>query len=247
MRLAGPPVTTHAWSPDGRRIAFTRCRGENCSQGAVYVVDADGRNEHLLVSAALVAGWMPDGRHLLVDRADGYGHWVVAVGDGGRRAFRAPGLAAAPYSPRLSPDGRWLLHLAPIYGRLLPSPSAPHHARARNWLIVTDLRTRASHRVSNERGLYYLGSTPWSPDATRFTFTRRKYLQASGGRIYVARPSGGEPQLVAEGAREAGAWSPDGLRLAFNVGNACAIRVVAIDGSSTRLLPFKGCLPTWRP
>jgi hypothetical protein len=120
--------------------------------------------------------------------------------------------------------------------------------RARNWLVVTDLRTGRSRRVSNERGLYFVGTTPWSPDGTRFTFTRRNYLQATGGRIYVASPSGGEPQFVADDAREAGAWSPDGLRLAFNVGNVCAVRVVATDGSSpARLLPFKGCLPTWRP
>ncbi|HEX6700342.1 MAG TPA: hypothetical protein VF101_06375 [Gaiellaceae bacterium] len=35
-------VANHAWSPDGRRIAFTRSGGRNCRQGAVYVVDADG-------------------------------------------------------------------------------------------------------------------------------------------------------------------------------------------------------------
>jgi hypothetical protein len=180
-------------------------------------------------------------------RDTGSSRSATAHGDRARRPYRAPGLDAAPFSPRLSPDGRWLLHLAPIYGRLIPNPYAPHHARARNWLIVTDLRTGRSHRVSDERGLYFIGTTPWSPDGTRFTFTRRKYLQASGGRIYVASPGGGAPQLVAQGAREAGAWSPDGLRLVFNVGNACALRVVALDGSSTRLLRFRGCLPTWRP
>lgn len=251
IRIASPRggiVTSHAWSPDGRQIAFTRCRGKNCVRGSVYLIGTEGSNERLLVSATAEAVWMPDGKHLLVALTDQPGHWVVAVGDRARRQFRAPGLAAAPFSPRLSPDGRWLLHLAPIYGRSIPNPYAPHHARARNWLIITDLQGGNSRRVSNERGLYLLSTAPWSPDGTKFTFTRRRFLQAPGGRIYVASPSDGGTQFVANGARGAGAWSPDGLRLAFNIGGSCAIRVVSIDGSSpARVLPFAGCLPTWRP
>jgi Tol biopolymer transport system component len=250
-RLASPRggfVASHAWSRDGRRIAFTRCRGRNCLNGSVYVMRADGSGERLVIGDATAAIWMPDDRHLLVGRADKPEHWIVSVADGSRRRYAPPGLATAPFSPRLSPDGRWLLHLTPIYGRSIPNPYAPHHARARNWLILTDLLSGRSRRVLNERGLYFLGTAPWSPDGARFTFTRRSSLQASGGRIYVASPSGGGAQLVAEGAREAGAWSPDGLRLAFNIGSSCAIRVVSVDGSSAaRTLPFTGCLPTWRP
>jgi dipeptidyl aminopeptidase/acylaminoacyl peptidase len=250
-RLASPRggfIASHAWSRDGRRIAFTRCRGRNCRNGSVYVMRADGSGERLVITNAAAASWMPDNRHLLVGRADRPEQWIVSVADGSRRRYAPAGLAAAPFSPRLSPDGRWLLHLTPIYGRSIPNPYAPHHARARNWLILTDLRRGRSRRVLDERGLYFLGTAPWSPDGARFTFTRRRFLQATGGRIYVATPTGGGTQLVAEGAREAGAWSPDGLRLAFNIGSSCAIRVVSVDGSSAATtLPFSGCLPTWRP
>ena len=191
---------------------------------------------------------MRDGKHLLVGRADRPGYWVVAVATASRRRFVAPGLAAAPFRPRLSPDGRWLLHLTRPYGRLLPSPNAPHHARSRSWLILTDLRSGRSRKVSNQRGWYLIGNAPWSPDGSRFTFTRRAFLQAAGGRIYVSAPNRSGIQLVAGGARDSGAWSPDGARLAFNIGSSCAIRVVSVDGSSSaRTLAFKGCLPTWRP
>lgn len=180
-RLALPRggfVASHAWSHDGRYIAFSRCRGKNCRQGSVYVIRDDGSGERLVIANAGGAVWMPDDQHLLVDRADKPGHWIVSLADRSRRRYAPPGHAAAPFSPRLSPDGRWLLHLAPIYGRSLPSPSAPHHARARNWLIITDLRNGRSRRVSNERGLYFLGTAPWSPDGTQFTFTQRRFLQA---------------------------------------------------------------------
>jgi Tol biopolymer transport system component len=250
-RLALPRggfVASHAWSRDGRRVAFSRCRGRNCLQGGVYLIRGDGSGERLVIANAGGAVWMPDDTHLLVGRLDKPAYWIVATADRARRRYAPPGLAAAPFSPRLSPDGRWLLHLSRIYGRLIPSPDAPHHARARNWLILTDLDSGRSRRVLNERGLYFLGTSPWSPDGRRFTFTRRRFLQASGGQIYVASPSAVGVQVVADGAREAGAWSPDGLRLAFNIGTSCAIRVVSVDGSSgARTLPFRGCLPTWRP
>jgi Tol biopolymer transport system component len=245
-------VTAHSWSSDGRRIAFTRCARGRAADCAVYLIDADGTNQRRLLPSAGAAVWLPDGKHLLVTGADrpGHrpGHWLVSVASGERRTFTAPGLAAAPFQPSLSPDGRWLLHLAPLYGRLLPSPSAPHHARARNWLIITDLRSGRSRRVRQERGLYHIGTAPWSPDGTAFTFTWRRFLQAPGGRIYIARPTIAESQLVTTGARLGGAWSPDALRLAFNTGGSCEIRVVTIDGSApARTLPFRGCAPTWRP
>lgn len=209
---------------------------------------ADGTGERLLASRAGLAVWLSDGKHLLVERADAPGQWIVAVRTGVRRRFTAPGLAGAPLSPRLSPDGRWLLHLTEPYGRLLPSPDVPHHARARNWLLLTSLANGRSRRVSTTPGWYAIGTAPWAPDGTRFTFTRRAFLQASGGGIHIASPSQPGSAIVAAGAREGGAWSPDGARLAFNVGGDCKIRVVSVDGNSAaEVLPFAGCLPTWRP
>jgi Tol biopolymer transport system component len=240
-------ISSHAWSHDGTRIAVSRCLGANCRHGSVWLVNADGRGERLVGTDLIGAAWMPDDEHLIVDSPSGPQHWIVALSGGARRPYRPGGNALAPFSPRLSPDGRWLLHLTPIYGRTLPSTSAPHHAYARNWLLATDLSTGRSRRVSSEPGLYYLGTAPWSPDGMQFTFTRRKYLQASGGRIYVATPAG-SARVVADGARDAGAWSPDGSRLAFNTGKACAIRVVSVDGGTpARTLAFSGCRPTWRP
>lgn len=171
---------------------------------------------------------------------------TVDVATGSRRRFSPPGLAAAPGSPRLSPDGRRFLHLARPYGRLLPSPpgSAPHHANARNWLIVTDLRSRRSRRLTSERGWYVLGAAPWSADGTAITFTRRKTLQTTTGGVYVAGGSAGVRRL-AGGAREAGAWSPDGSKVIFS-NASCRIRVVTLGGTISTL-PFRGCLPSWQP
>jgi TolB protein len=68
-----------AWSPDGRRIAFA---GPCCedSNGAIYVVDADGSNLHRLTSGFDAApAWSPDGTSLVFSRqADIYPDvWIV--------------------------------------------------------------------------------------------------------------------------------------------------------------------------
>jgi Tol biopolymer transport system component len=89
-----------------------------------------------------------------------------------------------------------------------------------------------------------LGVAPWSPDRTAITFTRRKTLQASTGGVYVAGGSAGVRRL-AGGAREAGAWSPDGSKIIFS-NASCRIRVVTLGGTISTL-PVRGCLPSWQP
>ncbi|HYZ78744.1 MAG TPA: hypothetical protein VE596_15370 [Gaiellaceae bacterium] len=50
---------------------------------------------------------------------------------------------------------------------------------------------------------------------------------------------------LAGGAREAGAWSPDGSKVIFS-NASCRIRVVTLGGTISTL-PFRGCLPSWQP
>ena len=236
-------VIGYSWAPDGRRIAVVQCRRRDCR---AYVINADGRQRRQLAANVESAVWMPDGKRILVDRRVRPGYWTVDVATGIRRRFSPPGLAAAPGSPRLSPDGRRYLHLAPPYGRRVPTPpgSAPHHTNARNWLIVTDLRSRRSRRPTRERGWYVLGAAPWSSDGTAITFTRRRTLQTTTGAVYVAEGSAGVRRLAA-GAREAGAWSRDGSKIIFS-NASCRIRIVTLDGRISTL-PFRGCVPSWQP
>jgi hypothetical protein len=95
-RLALPRggfVASHAWSHDGRRIAFSRCRGRNCRLDSVHAIRADGSGQRLVIANAGGAVWMPDDKHLLVSRLDRPAHWIVSVGDRSRRRYAPRGLA----------------------------------------------------------------------------------------------------------------------------------------------------------
>ena len=99
MRRGRQPL----WSPDGRRLAFTRGQGG----GSVYVVNADGSGERNLTRGPVRDfAWSPDGRKIAFDSVrDGNSEIYVvnADGSGQRRLTRNAG--ARPRSA-WSPDGR---------------------------------------------------------------------------------------------------------------------------------------------
>jgi len=73
-----PDDQNPAWSPDGRRIAFTSPRDGNWE---IYVMDADGSNQRRVTnnpSTDAVPAWLPDGDHI-VFRSDREGVWAIYV------------------------------------------------------------------------------------------------------------------------------------------------------------------------
>jgi len=91
-------ATGAAWSPDGRWLAFGS--GSGPTNGALWVVGADGSNPHMLVN---VPGreehpsWSPDGTRIVFDSplANGPDHLYVVGSDGsGAHRITANGLDA---------------------------------------------------------------------------------------------------------------------------------------------------------
>jgi dipeptidyl aminopeptidase/acylaminoacyl peptidase len=109
-----------AWSPDGSQIAFTRVTVDERSyfRPEIYVMQADGRNPHVLAGNAAGAVWSPDGGRIAFasfrdrngeicyeDECAYMGELYVADADGSNptRLTRNRGDDRAP---GWSPDGR---------------------------------------------------------------------------------------------------------------------------------------------
>jgi TolB protein len=59
------------WSPNGRQIAFVRYTSGNPGTYDLWVMQADGTEQHLLVANAYTSAWSPDGRQLAISRPTG--------------------------------------------------------------------------------------------------------------------------------------------------------------------------------
>jgi len=112
MQLTTPPLRAALprWSPDGTRIAFTGILGNEAWK--IYVVSAGGGTPEVAVesdSGEADATWFPDG-HSMVFASQLFGPQmrIASIDLRLRRVTTIPG-SEGLYSPRLSPDGRFIL------------------------------------------------------------------------------------------------------------------------------------------
>jgi polyisoprenoid-binding protein YceI len=218
-----------AWSPDGRRVAFSRAEDDpNAPPPSINVSRADGSGRKELTFGGL-PDWSPDGRRIafLSDAGtDGGGKISVMATDGsGIRQF-----ADTPTSdsePRWSPDGRRIAVSA--YG----GPS-------NDDIAVIQVGTGRFRRLTHAPG--YEDSPAWSPDGQRIAYVK-------DGAIHLMGSDGSGDRAITTGRKDSAPnWSPDGRRLSWvRDGNLYLARA---DGSGAACLRVGMLLTSgarWQP
>jgi Tol biopolymer transport system component len=201
-----------AWSPDHKRVAFTR---ENPKLGAGYqlwVMNADGTDQRQLTRGQVDTepSWAPDGKEIVFRglSKDGKSFDLLMVNEDGAglRRLTNDADAVAVTNPAWSPDGRWIAFERVNY-----------EAGAGTGLYVMRPDATGLKRLALN------ASEPaWSPDSRRLAFSRAKPGQAF--QIWTMSVAGaGQRQLTTGLESTSPAWSPDGRRIIFDRDDQIAI------------------------
>jgi Tol biopolymer transport system component len=223
--LGGGEARDFAWSPDGRRIAYSQLRG---GAFALWTLDVASGHRSQLTHPPVGASdgaprWSPDGRRLLFQRG-GDVRVVGADGAGDRM------LVASAHDAAWSPDGKRIAFV--IVADYLVD----------DRLVVGNADAGDLHAVS-EPGSFT--SFAWRPDSRALAFTS---LQGARFRLYLAEAPDFAPRPLLRDADSRPAWSPSGRMLAVAAGSPSAIWVVLPEQQERRRITGPGGSdPTWEP
>lgn len=187
------------WSPDGKRIAFFRTRGEH----GLWVMSADGRNLRKIPTSTsddfLDLSWSRSGRILYSSSSIGLQALVGIRPDTGQRRL----LVSDATQPRWSRDGRQLAFVR-------------HVGRAGTFeVLVSDDSGANVRNVTRHPAADELPS--WSPDGSRIAYSTERGGDEALVDVYTSSSDGTDPRPLAVGPENEADpdWSPDGSTVLF--------------------------------
>ncbi len=232
-------VLDASWSPDGTRVAFRWFR-PSTGRPSIWVANADGSHQQLLIDNASTPAWSPEGSVIAFSHVTGIALIDIEHALGGdRSSLRDITRAFGPQEyPNWSPDGKRLLFSG--YGE-----SGSYDI----WVVNAD--GSGLHDLTPQPSLEYGAS--WSPDGRSIVFGSNRGLRArDGGDLYLMHDDGsGVRRLTRTGKSFSPAWSPDGRLIAFNshrTGRANDIYLMRSDGTSVRRITTnraEDMVPRW--
>ncbi|HYM26326.1 MAG TPA: protein kinase, partial [Vicinamibacterales bacterium] len=189
-------VGTHdwepAWSPDGKRIAFTSYRNGPLD---LYVKDADGSSADrpLLLNDEQkdTLDWAPDGRSFVYRELRDQAMGDILVGDASDPA-RTIEVTKTPesdeYAPRFSGDGRWIAYVSTESGRpeVIVQPFPPTGAK---WQVSTDGGEQPTWRGDGKE-LYFMDAKGML-QAVQLAAGAGSFASARGTALFHTGPANG--------------------------------------------------------
>lgn len=231
----GSIALSPAWSPDGRKLAYTSYRS-----GAPFLYERDlGTGADRLVSDRtglnITPAYSPDGRTIAFATTVSGGTEIATTGAGGLRQH-TQGRRHISLSPTFSPDGGRIAFVSDRLGE--------------PQIYVMELGGQPrliSEYTYGSRG--YSTSPDWSPTGPQIAYHTRV---GGNHQIVVSAADGGRARLLTDrGRNEDPSWAPDGRHLVFASPDRDGGGLYVLDTVSGRVRPLvrgRGFgLPDWSP
>ena len=235
-----------AWSPDGRKIAFSR---DITSPGGIYresdevwTMNADGSDVTFRVLGYHSPTWSPDGAWLAITKGDCiYYCDVFVMSTAATDSLRIIPVISQGAFPAWSPDGKKIAYVS-------LSGDDGYHALE---MVNADGKGDVTTIVPRDEGA--IDKPVWSPDGRHIAFSKCLLGICD---LYSVHPDGsGLTRLTSIGSVYGGAaWSPDGERIAFTLRplppsydrNASLVMYMPAAGGPAKYIAT-GYQPAWRP
>jgi TolB protein len=251
-----------SWSPDGRKVAFTRARDPEEGPFEIWVVNADGSGLTRLTRHRGFSGgaaWSPDGGKIVyatdAGRRQPLRLYVMNADGSGKQRLtsnRRPNYT----DPTWSPDGD------SIAFAIFKPAETPRGIDSS--IAVVDADDGGNLRRLTPRGGPDELNPNWSPDGTDIAYERNRLWNVRQSDIWLMNADGsGKRRITATGIYETNpVFSPDGTRIAFTgdrdnrrlsnerLGRGFELYTMALDGSGiVRVTANRrpDLFPDWQP
>jgi Tol biopolymer transport system component len=238
-----------AWSPDGKRIAYTSKDSDNTT---LCVMSADGSSQQEVTRVKPRQGsgrrlaWAPDNDHIYIGERQETGIGIYSISMATKE--RKPVIMGAGWevmgAVSCSPDGK----------RLAFVKTQPN----KGWQIyVADADGENARQVTlgDEDSNY--NSPAWSPDGKELAFYKSGKDPKLNGLMVLNMETGALRQVALGGMRYP-SWSPDGSKIVWNSGFRDKIQMASVSGGGKPVdipikfgtpAPVKPSLefPSWSP
>jgi Tol biopolymer transport system component len=193
--VSGVWDTEPVWSPDGMQIAFTRISGAAHEQDDLWLMDADGGNQHSIGVEGFAARWSPDGSRFVYAANPTGNYDLYTCRTDGTNVQQITQTPEDEIFAAWSPDGRRF-----VFAKGLAADN-------NSWEICTMDGDGSNLHQLTANG-YFDGNPKWSPDGSRIAFTADP-----GGteddQIFVIEADGTGPQQVTHTPANVTAINPD--------------------------------------
>lgn len=226
-----------SWSPDGRRIAFTRILGTDplSANTDLFIINADGSGEVALTTTPeqeFESVWSPDAKRILFTSAQDERVELYVMNSDGSDRKRLTNNDVLDDVPNWSPDGKKIVWASGNFGSV----------------DIFTMNADGSGIRQLTEDLLDDASPSWSPDGKRIAFVRGDFENPGSRMLYVMDADGGNPvELITDVDVRGTAWSPRGTWIMYSSGDD--LFVIGSDGLDQRMISTQSgteSAPVWR-